>query len=198
MGGSADGRDHDQEGEDAANGSEYLVAPRPGLPGSVTLWRPGWPRLLAIRRLSLRVSLLRLALVPGVTGLRPILRAWREWRLGRLLAVGRLVSVWLLRRILWLVLSSEWIPRWLRLAHDSPPRGAGGRALPVQETRKGCRRCTACANLTYLRNRSVAGVAGGQFLVDVRVGAVLPGAELPPLGRVNVQASRSATPTQRT
>jgi hypothetical protein len=38
------------------------------------------------------------------------------------------------------------------------PRGADGRALPVQETREGRRRCTLGANLTYLCNRPVSGV----------------------------------------
>jgi hypothetical protein len=72
-------------------------------------------RLLDTRRLSLRVRRLRLALVPGISRLRLILRALREWRLGRRLAVGRLVPEWrLLRRILALaltrVLPAERIP----------------------------------------------------------------------------------------
>jgi hypothetical protein len=97
-------------------------------------------RLLDMRRLSLRVRRLRLALVPWVSGLRPILRALREWRPGRRLAVGLLLPVRLLPwRIVGLalaltrVLPAERIPWRLLIAHDALPGAAAVIALSRSE-----------------------------------------------------------------
>lgn len=102
-------------------------------------------RRLAVRRLALRVGRLRLALVPGVSRLRPILRALREWRRGRRLAVGWLVPVRLLLRrilgqvlVLTRVLSAERIPWRLLIAHDALSGAAAVIALsPLRRRARG-------------------------------------------------------------
>jgi hypothetical protein len=84
-------------------------------------------RLLAVRRLFLRVRLLRLPLVPRVAGLWPVWHSLREWRLGRPVRLLRILRLTLTRMR---VLPAERIPWWLLLGHASfPPRGLGAPRL---------------------------------------------------------------------
>ena len=78
VGRGPDSTDQDEEADDAADDRQHLAAQRPGLPaspGPVAPRRLGRLGLLAIRRLSLLVGLLRLSLVAGIAGGRRILRA---------------------------------------------------------------------------------------------------------------------------